>query len=167
MDIEKLKVLAPAATPELGAIPFTAADTRFMVECGPATVLALIAEVERLRAELAAGAAHQCGDTILDGIPKYEWWLIDREGDEEYVKVSDIKKRLGAAPAAGTVEKDAERLDWLERTNQTFCGNYSNTGFRAIGSSIWHGTLREAIDGAMQKDAAIEAHKARSPSCGS
>jgi hypothetical protein len=72
----------------------------------------------------------------------------------------------GAASAAGT-EKDAERLDWLERTNQTFCGNYSNTGFRAIGSSIWHGTLREAIDGAMQKDAAIEAHNARSPSCGS
>lgn len=44
---------------------------------------------------------------------------------------------------------DAKRLDWLESTNQTFCGNYSNTGFRAIGSSIWHGTLREAIDGAM------------------
>ena len=44
---------------------------------------------------------------------------------------------------------DAKRLDWLQSTNQTFCGNYSNTGFRAIGSSIWHGTLREAIDGAM------------------
>jgi hypothetical protein len=67
----------------------------------------LEAEVERLRTELAAGAARQGGNTILDGITKYEWWLIDREGDEEYVKVSDIKKRLGAAPAAGTVEKDA------------------------------------------------------------
>jgi len=44
---------------------------------------------------------------------------------------------------------DAKRLDWLESANLTFCGNYSNTGFRAIGSSMWHGTLREAIDGAM------------------
>jgi hypothetical protein len=67
-----------------------------------------------------------------------------------------------AAPAAGT-EKDADRLDWLERTNQTFCGNYSDTGFRAIGSSIWHGTLREAIDGAMLEEAAIAA---KEPPCG-
>ena len=53
---------------------------------------------------------------------------------------------------------DAKRLDWLESANLTFCGNYSNTGFRAIGSSMWHGTLREAIDGAMFEAGA-------SPSC--
>lgn len=53
------------------------------------------------------------------------------------------------AEVDGEGQSDAKRLDWLESTNQTFCGNYSNTGFRAIGSSIWHGTLREAIDGAM------------------
>jgi hypothetical protein len=87
--------------------------------------------------------------------------------DKRIAELEAEVARLRAAPAAGTVEKDAERLDWLERTNQTFCGNYSNTGFRAIGSSIWHGMLREAIDGAMQKHDEIEAHNARSPSCGS
>ena len=63
---------------------------------------------------------------------------------------ANSSKALASRPAeVDDSLADAKRLDWLQSTNQTFCGNYSNTGFRAIGSSIWHGTLREAIDGAM------------------
>jgi hypothetical protein len=140
VDIEKLKALALAARDER-VWPFN--ELAFQRAANSAAVLELIAEVERLRTDRETAVK--------------EAWHAN-------AKLSALKS---AAPAAGTVEKDAERLDWLERTNQTFCGNYSNAGFRAIGSSIWHGTLREAIDGAMQKDAAIEAHNARSPSCGS
>jgi hypothetical protein len=65
---------------------------------------ALIAEVERLRAELAAGAARQGGNT--SGNP----------GPETDVKTAETRMVSGseggpqvAAPAAGT-EKDADRL---------------------------------------------------------
>ena len=77
----------------------------------------------------------------------------------EYAK-REVASALASRPAEVDDEgkADAKRLDWLESANLTFCGNYSNTGFRAIGSSMWHGTLREAIDGAMFEAGA-------SPSC--
>lgn len=54
-------------------------------------------------------------------------------------------------PAQGERQPDdASRLDWLEKSTQSFCGNYDGSGFRMLGSSIWHGTLREAIDAAMK-----------------
>lgn len=43
---------------------------------------------------------------------------------------------------------DSERIDWLERSTRSFCGNYSGDGWRVIGASIWHNSLRDAIDGA-------------------
>jgi len=45
--------------------------------------------------------------------------------------------------------RDAARLDWLEQSDRTFCGNKDGSGFRMIGASVWHGSLREAIDAAL------------------
>ena len=206
MDIEKLKALALAATPQnfdsakhkreggwiecptcggdgavslgsdycnydgaaVGVQFYGIGDEHVKAEAyyraaNPATVLDLIAEVELLWRERAI---------LGRGFGELTTRTMELSAEIERLRAAQTNSSSNsssncAAPAAGTVEKDAERLDWLERTNQTFCGNYSNTGFRAIGSSLWHGTLREAIDGAMLEEAAIEAHNARSPSCGS
>lgn len=52
-------------------------------------------------------------------------------------------------PAQGE-PSDAAMLDWLEQSTRQFCGNYDGSGFRMIGSAVWHGTLREAVAGAMR-----------------
>ena len=67
-------------------------------------------------------------------------------------KSVDVQKSENADDKAGIGEckpDDTMMLDWLEKSTSSFCGNYSGTGFRLIGSSIWHGTLREAIAVAM------------------
>jgi hypothetical protein len=68
--------------------------------------------------------------------------------------------RLRAAPAAGTVEKDAERYRHI-REAQWFKAGFAKTEANA---SAFH-YCGELLDQLV--DAAIEAHNARSPSCGS
>lgn len=60
----------------------------------------------------------------------------------------DQAKRLVGGEAA-----DSARLDWLESSTRSFTGNFTGTGWRAIGSGIWVESLREAIDGARIEEA--------------
>lgn len=66
------------------------------------------AALEALR---TAGAA-KGGITSLKDIPKYEWWLIEREGNEEYVKVSDVE-RLLASTAGEQAEPNSPEFDGI------------------------------------------------------
>lgn len=159
-QIEKLKALALAATPgpwqwwtSNSTLRLTGADGKdggvlygyvhagvgdvscsepnrvFIEASNPAAVLELSAEVERLRAELATRCREEGGDT------------------------SD---KSGAALAAGTVEKDAER--W--RYRKQFLASQGAIMFTVSGCQLrWAGELVSA--GANEEeaiDAAIEAH---------
>lgn len=105
IDIEKMKALALAAN--LNNWPFH--GVAFQKAANPAAVLELIAEVERLRTELAAGAARQGGNTSKDGGAGSAFESAETRigsGFDGGAELSD--------GAAGTVEKDAARREaWL------------------------------------------------------
>jgi hypothetical protein len=115
VDIEKLKALALAYVYEDGDHWYSVGQladgitydpaVNFIADCSAAAVLELIAEVERLSAELAAGAARQGGNTSQVGCERDDG-LLNIHAESETCEVC-------SAPAAGTVEKDAERYRCL------------------------------------------------------
>jgi hypothetical protein len=134
----------------------------FIAAANPASVLELIAEVEHLRAELAPGAAGG-GAPVHQAFLGTEGWVDIGEHEISGYKSSYFDVRtLYTAPAVGTVEKDAERLDWLDEINRQTNEHYGTTyGWKfdinhnraALMDHNWPAlSIREAID------AAIAAH---------
>jgi hypothetical protein len=107
--------------------------------------VAFKAEISRLKAET---------DNCPDGDPNAPWLsLAHMICSDAGIPPGHITTRLEALREKLDAPSDAAMLDWLEKSTISFCGNYSGTGFRMIGSSVWHGTLREAIAGAMKENA--------------
>jgi hypothetical protein len=65
---------------------------------------------------------------------------------------------LSAAPPADTVKQEAgldtKRMDFIEAHSKDM-GNYTELRVAIHDGEKWHGTLRNAIDAAMQKDVRI------------
>lgn len=107
--------------------------------------VAFAAEIRRLKA---------APDNQQDADPNAPWLsLAHMICTDSGIPPGHITSRLEALRGKLDGPNDAAMLDWLEKSTRSFCGNYSGSGFRMIGSSVWHGTLREAIAGAMKDGA--------------
>lgn len=135
MDIDKIKALALAIPKTDSFVGAKAALDAFHAEAYPAAVLELIAEVERLRAEVKEWLCIDC-NTAYPGppqlgfacvtCPKCKGTTMPRQSAEikklrtEYAELreasitlsAEVSRLQGAAPAAGT-EKDTTRLDFM------------------------------------------------------
>jgi hypothetical protein len=143
MDTDKLKAVALAARDER---VWTLHKLAFQKAANPAAVLELIAEVELLRAEYA-------------------------ELREASIMLVDSNNRLRAAPAAGTVEKHAEPIAWARKWHVD--GEKPEKRRNENGRLAWPQkfkflpvTQHKIFPDDVPLVAAIEAHNARSPSCG-
>jgi hypothetical protein len=108
LDKDRFKALALAFESAETSEAQLAALAEFNSAANPAAVLELIAEVERLRTELAAGAARQGGDTsgkaAVEKAAKSDSKTAETRMDSGFDGGG-----VNAAPAAGT-DRDAARL---------------------------------------------------------
>jgi hypothetical protein len=137
VDIEKLKALALAYVYEDGDHWYSVGQladgitydpaVNFIADCSAAAVLELIAEVERLSAELAAGAARQGGNTSQVGCERDDG-LLNIHAESETCEVC-------SAPAAGTVEKDAV-VDAARKLVKAKGRYHTELNYKALAASL-------------------------------
>jgi hypothetical protein len=156
-DIEKMKALALAAMRATTAIKAEQALADFRDEASPAAVLELIAEVERLSA-VKRPKDHNIRQLVNDLRN-----IAETFGGTQQLRArisgavgQFIDDSFGAAPAAGTVEKDAERWQFRKQflsTGGAIMFTASGCQLRRVGELVASGATEEAAI-----DAAIAAH---------
>jgi DNA polymerase III alpha subunit len=163
MDIEKLKALALAASPG----PWSTDDPH-IVYCEDDNDIIYLANTAELDTDYktaicnASYIAAACPAAVLELIAE-----VERLRAAQTNSSSNFSSNC-AAPAAGTVEKDAERLESAAEALRRAKRELDIIQARQAGSSA-HVDAANHYQHAIVKliDAAIEAHNARSPSCGS